>query len=157
MGPRGGPARSTRAGRSATCVHLSGSACAAMRVRAVCVGPCAPAVRMASVSTCSHDCQRCDRLTTRATSAREATPLPGAIACTRPPGASSDTAQRPHIAPLTGCSSPSARATDESDTTARHYPTSFSSCSPAPRPGARGFLAPPLRNVALQDGQSPSP
>jgi len=142
--------------RSETCVHLSGRACAGMRVIAVLFGPRAPAVLMASVSAFSHDFQRCDRLTKRVTRSIEATPLNGAIACTRAPGASSDTTQRPNIAPLQGCSSPSALAKDESDTTARHYPTSFSSCSPAPRPGARGFLALPQRSGVLPDDRSPS-
>jgi hypothetical protein len=58
MGPRIGHARSTRAVRSETCVHLSGRACAGMRVIAVLFGPCAPAVLMASVSAFSHDFQR---------------------------------------------------------------------------------------------------
>src|SRR5262249_28492933 len=61
MGPRGGPARSTRAGRSATCVHLSGSACAAMRPGGsdgVCVYvlPRLPAVR--SIDHTRHQCKR---------------------------------------------------------------------------------------------------
>src|SRR4029434_9721082 len=49
-----------------------------------------------------------------------------------------------------------APVTAESDTISRHCPTLFSSCSPAIRPGARAFLAPPLRSVVLPDAQSQS-